>query len=79
MGEQLMTIYNSLTVEAQKEAYDFIVYLSTKKINMKKKRKIDSNLFGTLHKYSNPSLIESEKEAWANAAAEKYKVQQYGN
>lgn len=31
MGEQLMTIYNSLTVEAQKEAYDFIVYLSTKK------------------------------------------------
>lgn len=39
MGEQLMTIYNSLTVEAQKEAYDFIVYLSTKKINMKKKEK----------------------------------------
>lgn len=69
MGEQLMTIYNSLTVEAQKEAYDFIVYLSTKKINMKKKIKIDSNLFGTLHKYSNPSLIESEKEAWASAAA----------
>lgn len=44
---------------------------------MKKKRKIDSNLFGTLHK--NPSLIESEKEAWASAAAEKYKVQQYDN
>lgn len=36
MGEQLMTIYNSLTVEAQ-------------------------------------------KEAWASAAAEKYKVQQYDN
>ncbi len=44
-------------------------------MNMKKKKKIDSNLFGALHKYSNPSLIEFEKEAWANATAEKYKVQ----
>lgn len=72
MGEQLMAIYNSLTAEAQKEAYDFIVYLSTKKMNMKKKKKIDGNLFGALHKYSNPSLIGSEKEAWENAAAEKW-------
>ncbi len=30
------------------------------------------NSFAALHKYSNPSLIESEKEAWANAAAEKW-------
>lgn len=75
MGEQLIAIYNSLTVEAQKEAYDFIVYLSTKKVNVKNKKKLDSNLFGSLHKYANPSLIESEKDAWANSAAEKYRAQ----
>ena len=28
--------------------------------------------FGCLHKYANPKLIPLEKEAWANAAAEKH-------
>ena len=29
-------------------------------------------VFGSLNKYANPSLISSEKDAWANAAAEKH-------
>ena len=31
-------------------------------------------LRGSLSKYSNPQLIKKEKEAWANAAKEKYGI-----
>ena len=33
--------------------------------------------FGCLHKYANPKLIPLEKEAWANAAAEKHRQNSY--
>ena len=38
----------------------------------KSKRTIGNDFFGALQKYANPSLIESESDAWEKAVAEKY-------
>lgn len=38
-----------------------------------KKELSAESVMGIASKYANPDLIQSEKEAWANAAAEKYK------
>lgn len=75
MSEQLLTLYNSLTLEAQKQLYDFAYYLATKSSNVKKKTETSdsSDFFGALHKYAKPELIEKEKTAWANAIADKYR------
>ncbi len=55
MGEQLLTLYNSLTLEAQKQLYDFASFLASKKGNVKKAKSTDSSdFFGALHKYANP-------------------------
>lgn len=74
MAEKLLETYKTLTAEAQKEAFDFIMYLATKSENvaLPQKKKIDGDFLGSLHKYANPSLIEKEENAWAEAAAEKY-------
>lgn len=34
MAEQLLEMYRTLTLEAQKEAYDFVMYLATKPENI---------------------------------------------
>ncbi len=74
MGEQLLTIYNSLTLEAQKQLYDFASFLASKKGNVKKAKSTDSSdFFGALHKYANPDLVEKEKSAWADAVSDKYR------
>ena len=75
MAESLMQLYDTMTETAQKELYDFALYLATKtgNIRAKAKKDIDSSFFGALQKYSNPSLIDQEKDAWANAVAEKYR------
>ena len=77
MAESLMQLYDTMTETAQKELYDFALYLATKtgNIRAKNKKEIDSSFFGALQKYSNPSLIDQEKDAWANAIAEKYRGQ----
>lgn len=74
MAEQLLEMYKTLTEEAQKEAYDFIMFLAAKSENVvfPQKKKIGDDFLGSLHKYANPSLIEKEESAWSEAAAEKY-------
>lgn len=65
MAEKLLETYKTLTAEAQKEAYDFIMYLATKSENvaLTQKKKIAGDFLGSLHKYANPSLIEKEESA----------------
>lgn len=75
MGEQLLTLYNSLTLEAKKQLYDFAFYLASKTSNVKTKEKVSdgSDFFGALHKYASPELISKEKNAWLDAAADKHR------
>lgn len=74
MGEQLLTLYNSLTLEAQKQLYEFASFLASKAGNIKKTKNSDSSdFFGALHKYANPDLIEKEKSAWADSVSDKYR------
>lgn len=74
MGEQLLTLYNSLTLEAQKQLYEFASFLASKAGNIKKTKTSDSSdFFGALHKYAKPDLIEKEKSAWADSVSDKYR------
>ena len=75
MAEQVLEIYNSLTLEAQKEVDDFAFYLASQNVNINHSQKKSdiSKIFGSLQKYANPDLIQKEQEAWTEAVVEKYR------
>jgi hypothetical protein len=73
MSEQLLELYKALPLEAQKEAFDFVAYLAEKTENKKRtKKKLGSDFFGAFHRYANLDALKREKDAWAEAVAEKH-------
>ena len=76
MSEQLLSVYNSLTLQEQKEVYDFAIFLASKDANStkaKNAKKDSTKAFGALQKYANPALIQKEESAWQEAVKEKYR------
>lgn len=40
--------------------------------NDSQEKKVDAGLFGSLHQYANPGMINGEKAAWSDAIEEKH-------
>lgn len=77
MAANLMQLYDAMTESAQEELYNFALFLTTnaKNIRSDRKKNVGSDFFGALQEYANPNLIDQEKDAWAEAVAEKYRSQ----
>lgn len=68
--ELAYSIFETLT---EKQLEGFILLFSGNNEKAAEARPKAGTLKGALADYADPNLISQEKEAWANAAAEKYK------
>lgn len=75
--EKTMELLRTMPESQLDTVYTFLQFIKFKESQRESQQKINSgntSAFGIAHKHANPDLIPLEKEAFANAMAEKHAI-----
>lgn len=75
--EKNMELLQTIPENQLESVYTFLQFIKFKESQQestKKNNNGNTSAFGIAHKYANPDLIQLEKEAFANAMAEKHVI-----